>query len=513
MVRRFTKKVCTFVCTLQIAGICLSSMAFGAVYTDVPSTHWAYASVESIHAKGYLRDFTSSTFNPDGYIDKFTISKILANVAGFSDGDYSAQNAIISKYSAKFSKWNTESNNQIAFLLSKNILTESDLDTFMLFSDDASEKFRAISREEIAVFLVRLMGKTSEADALKNANYFKDDSSITEDRKGAINYLKSINVMSGGSDGLCHPKNAVTRAEFCVLLNNVTEVLSPTVNNASGNNQNNTAQTDNSTQVNNVSSVDGVVTDVYKNLNLVQIKKGDEITTYRLSANVKITLEKEAGSIESIQSGLYASAVINNSEIIELSLLKENPNKTEDNSNTDTKPDSTQNNNTQNNNTQNNTSSEIALSEDSSASGIITSLKIEQSLKNECLIGITTKDGDVKYFSSTRYTVPIYSLKIGDSVYVTANEGRIKTLKFVSKNDKNVKIGYLTDITDDEITIKNDQADEEEFYYDKDITECFDCTTGKKIDFDDLKKYTEVYVLYEDENTKTIDVIFVLDNL
>jgi len=486
---KLNKKLCTFFCTFQIALFCCSSVSFGAAYKDIPSSHWAYSAIENLYSKGYLKDFHSENFNPDSYIDKFTTSKILAAVAGYKAGDYSAQKNIISKFSSKFLKWNTESNEQIAFLLSKNILTEEDLESFMLFSDDGTEKFRAISREETAVFLVRLMGKTAEAEKLGGSELFKDNSSITETRRGSVNYLKTINVLSGDKSGFCNPKKAVTRAEFCVLLNNTANLISiPDKTNSAEN-------------INNITTVSGVVNNYYKTLNLIQIKDGNEINTYRLSKNVRITLNDKESSAESVTEGAEVSAVINNSEIIRLSVNGAKPAENAAPQNTADVPPNTA------------SSDQSTLCMDLSASGTIQSIKIIPSLKDECTLEILSDSGERKLFSGTRYTLPIYSLKIGDFVEITAKEGRILTIKLDKAKQKNITAGYITAIDDNELTIETAGGEKNDFYYSENMTECYDCTTGEKIDFDDVGKFTEVYIFCEDTNSRIIDVIFVVDNL
>jgi len=515
---KISKKISTFLSIIQITAFSLPLTAFGETYKDIPKTHWAYTAIENISAKGYLNDFQSENFNPDGYIDKFTISKILASVAGFSydsSDDYTEEKNIISKYSSKYSKWYKEANNQIAFLLSKNILLEEDLENFMLFSDDGSEKFRAISREEIAVFFVRLIGKTSEAEALKDSNLFTDSEAITNSRRGSINYLKTTNVLNGDSANYCNPKSAVTKAEFCVLLNNLIILISnsKTSENTEDNSDENKQDI---VSTKDLLSTEGVVNKYYKTLGIIQIKVDNDIKPYRLSKNVKVRLNGEETKTDSIKSGLNISAIINKSEIIEISLSDSNVNNDTNNSDTSKETVETTESTTDAETTTSESSSEEVSTElcmDSSAKGTIQSIKLGQSLQNECIIEISAEDGETKYFSATRYTVPIYSLKTGDLIEITAKKGKIKTLKFVEKNNSQAISGYITDIDDETVFIRTADSEEYEYYYDENQTECFDCTTGKSIDFDDVKKYTEAYIVCEDTNSRTIDVIFILDNL
>ncbi len=484
------KKLSAVICFVQITSLLFSSSVFGAVFKDVPQSYWAYAAIESVSAKGYLKDVWNENFNPDSYIDKFTVSKILAVAANYSqsDNDYSNELAIISKYSSQYSKWNFASNKQIAYLLSKNILKEEDLKDFMLFSDDGSEKFRGISKEELAVFFVRLMGKETVAENFKNSNFFKDNDSITEKRRASVNYLKSINVLNGGSDGFCHPKNAVTKAEFCVLLNNVTDaVLKET-------------STSQNLGINNVSSVSGVVENYFKAINIVQIKIDDEIKTFRIGDSTKIKKDGETLGKDSILSGIKVSAIINNSEILELTIIDLEESEKEE-STESTTFESVSNSDVN--------SSELCM--DTEVSGTVYNISIGSSVKDECKIGIMTEDGEVKYFLATRYCVPIYSIRVGDFAKVMAKDGIVSSIK-LKEQSKNVETGYITYIDNEGLTLETVGGEKEEFFFDEDLTECFDCTKGTKIDFDDIGNYAEVYILYEDASSHNIDVIFVLAN-
>ena len=150
---------------------------------------------------------------------------------------------------------------------------------------------------------------------------------------------------------------------------------------------------------------------------------------------------------------------------------------------------------------------------DPAASGTIQSIQINPSLRNECVIELLSDSGKRKLFSGTRYTIPIYSLKIGDFAHITADKGQILTIKIDKKDKKSVSSGYVSDIDNNKITIETAGGGKSVFYHNENFTECYDCTIGEKIDFTDIKKFTEVYIFCEDINSRAIDVIFIVDSL
>lgn len=487
------------------------SFVYGAEYKDVPSTHWAYSSIDVISSKGLLAGDMSGNFNPDSYIDKFTTSKVLAAATGYDynsaslqekanyDAIYNSYKAFLDQYINCFSKWNSSSDKEIAYLLSKNLINTSDLNQFIIKTSDGTEKVRALSREEAAVFLVRLMGKTNEAEALKNSKTFADDGKITETRKGSVYYLKGLGILNGDSNGCFNPKSAVTRAEFCVILDKTLANMGKTSESSSSSvpiaaPEITTSQTSysNST-INNVTSISGTTDKYFPAMNVIQLNTNGEIKLYRISGSASIRQNGAVINASEIPSGASFKAIINNSEIVQLD-ISQAPVPVE----------------TENNSTQNLPDKNTELCTDVSAEGKIETLLYD---KYSCIIGINS-GGTVKNFKADGSSVPLYSLRIGDSVKVTAENGKISLMEFQEFADRQFKTGYIKKVKSDYISVENLHKDEQEtrFYFDKNTTNCIDCTTGKIINADELKEGMKVYIQLKTPSSDDIKTVFVLND-
>ncbi|MDR2903889.1 MAG: S-layer homology domain-containing protein [Clostridiales bacterium] len=218
--------------TAAIAGVLtlsFSGAAFAMSYSDIPANHWAYAAIDEVSNRGILVGDLNGNFKPDDFIDKFETAKILAKMAGYQYADISAEEqlyydrcyennkAFINQFSAKFSKWNATYNKEIAFLLEKEILTQSDLDQFVIVVNN-EERLRALSREEACLYLTKVMGKGKEAAAVKPSAPFADDASIAASHKNYVYYFRQLGIVKGDNNNNFNPKGATTKAAMAVII-------------------------------------------------------------------------------------------------------------------------------------------------------------------------------------------------------------------------------------------------------------------------------------------------------
>lgn len=393
------------------------SMSFSAIvkadtFKDVPSTHWAYEAVDNISSKGIIVGDLSGNFNPDSYIDKFTTSKILAKVAGYkssgaSNSEISYYNQIyennkqfIEQYSKNFKKWNSTADKEIAYLLEKKIYKTEDLNQFVIKNSKGTEQLRALSREEAAVFLVRILGKENEASTLKRTYTFSDDSSITLGRKDEVYYLHSIGIISGDSHNKFVPKGAVTKATMAVLLDKTiskmneisggTDISTPTVP---------PIQTTPNANINNVETIVGTFDKIFPTLNVIQI----DLKLYKISPSASIKINNQTDITSNLKQGMQVTAVLNNSEVIQL---------TATGTGTVTPPPVTpsDNNNSLNNNTNTDINTNINTNELTDIEGIIkevntgaNTISIEYKMVSP-LGGIVVKTGNYKLADSCKIT-------------------------------------------------------------------------------------------------------------
>lgn len=320
------------------AAISVPSAAFAAEFKDVPKTFWAYNAIEEITSQGLMVGDFSGNFNPDSYIDKFDTSRILAKVLGYNYGSatqqdneyyenlYQEKKSFIDQYAKAFTKWNSSSDREIAFLLDKGVLKNEDLNQFVIRSTEGKEQLRALSREEFAVFLVRMMGKTDEAAKYQITDKFSDDASINSAKRQSVYYLKSLGIISGTTDNKFNPNGAVTRADFCVLLNNTLKYMGKTI---SADTTASSSAGDSGSVVNNIETVSGSLDKYFPSLNVIQLSVGTTQKLYKVTSGAAVKIDGFNGSLSELKEGMTITALLNNSEVVQIDASSSLPQTTE----------------------------------------------------------------------------------------------------------------------------------------------------------------------------------------
>ena len=167
------------------------------IFADLDTDHWAYQSVLSLVDKKVISKDTN--FRPNDYITREEFAKIIAVIfepiadkrTDFADVDPNAWYApyINSVYSAGLVKGISE--NEFGVGLN-------------------------ITREDMAVIIFRALGAEEKEYDIS----FSDKDGISDYALGAIGYL-SENKLLNGDNGNVYAKNNATRAECCVLVNNL----------------------------------------------------------------------------------------------------------------------------------------------------------------------------------------------------------------------------------------------------------------------------------------------------
>ena len=333
------KKAAAVMTSVLCVSLCsVSAIADG--FTDVPSSYYAYTAINAVVAKGIMTGDSEGKFNPDKYIDKFDTSKMFAMLMGYKyTGASAEENAyyekaynnnkdIIAKYSSKFARWNTSTDKEVAFLLARGFYKEEDLEQFVILNSESKEQLRALSKEEMAVFLVRYMGKEKEASEYVSSEKFADDSSIAEQKKGAAYYLKSLFIMTGDSDMKFKPKSAVTRADFCYFLNlamtktglgiNYLTNLAPATSTASAATTTSAATPAVAaapTAASNTGTTSCTIEKFYSSMNIMQVYESNNHRLYKVLTSAAIKINGTVGAVADIPIGSAANITLVNGEI------------------------------------------------------------------------------------------------------------------------------------------------------------------------------------------------------
>lgn len=172
-------------------------------FTDVPSTHWAAAYIKDLCEKEIIAGYPDGTFKPENNITRAEFAKIITGAVGLAD---------VKPVSPTFADVSSThwSYGYVKAAAKAGLVKGSD------------GKFRPndfISRQEIAVILVRALDKESEALAKAGqTTNFKDDAQIAAWTKGYVIVAVAEGLINGYPDNTFGPAKNASRAESAKMV-------------------------------------------------------------------------------------------------------------------------------------------------------------------------------------------------------------------------------------------------------------------------------------------------------
>ncbi|HHX63215.1 MAG TPA: S-layer homology domain-containing protein [Epulopiscium sp.] len=236
MHKKITSIIALATCFVMIATTTLFASPMKDVSTmkDVSSSHWAYREITEMQKQGLLLPSSQGEFYPNNYVSYFDFSKVLAKATGYKDAaidpnidpalkqaikdNYEKQKATIEAHQKNYQYWQKDANQEIAYLLGKGYFTKEDLGKFMSKSTSGVESKRGVRKQEVAIYLVRMLHieKTVKEEYVTTG--FKDQASINADARPHVAYLRKKNIVGGSSDGNFGPTEPITRAMLSKML-------------------------------------------------------------------------------------------------------------------------------------------------------------------------------------------------------------------------------------------------------------------------------------------------------
>ena len=324
--RKFFKFTAALLCAVFfITGIGINTV-MASNFHDVGPNHWAREAINAVSSLGIMTGNFEGNFRPNASIDKFEAVRILARMSGFDpatlnaedaayyDSIFQLQRSVIESFSNRFELWNPNVNREIGFLLYTGVLIQSDLENFVIRQGN-DERMRALSREEAAVFLVRFMGRTS--DALRATEVpFNDHHLISPSARPHINFLRSLGIMNGDDAGNVSPRSATTRAAMAILVYaTLNEVNSPLLGHP------------NSGTSNNLETISGTIANTYPSFRSILTQSANAAHNNRIlpvAPTAIITLDGLTANFSDLAVNMTFSAVIMGGDII--SITAQSPN-------------------------------------------------------------------------------------------------------------------------------------------------------------------------------------------
>lgn len=176
-------------------------------FTDLTTNHWAYKDIIELCQAGIINGYPDGTFGPERSITRAEFAKIIVGVKGttlVNPAQPTYQDAARNNWYYQYVETATQAG---------------------LVMGDGKGKFRPndqISRQEIAIILVRAMGMQNEAAAkAQEMTSFGDDAQIAAWAKGHVVIAVEQGLINGypGNPPTFKAKNTATRAEAATMLN------------------------------------------------------------------------------------------------------------------------------------------------------------------------------------------------------------------------------------------------------------------------------------------------------
>lgn len=263
--------------------------AFAATISDVSSSHWAYSSIVGIEKKGYMSVNSSGNFFPNATMNFFEVADVMAKATGYVDvevnknidetfknqiiNNYNKQKATLAAYAKKYSAWDKLYDQQVAYLLGRGYISTADLDKFVTTSGKT-----IMTKQDLAVFIVRYLGKETTAKNTYKTTGYTDESSIKEENRPHVAYLKSLGLING--NGKFDPNAKVTRALCAKMFNDAINYKAKL----------NTTNTTNSNTTNTASEQVTIKKVLTKNADeyYVSLTRGNNTSYYTIKNTVKV---------------------------------------------------------------------------------------------------------------------------------------------------------------------------------------------------------------------------------
>lgn len=277
---------------------------YANIFNDVDPSNIAYPSIEKISKLGIIVGDLQGNFNPDNYVSKFDAIKILSkliknnNNINISESKY---NNIVLEYDKKYSRWDSSANSSLVIMLENGILNENELNNFIVIDKNNKEQIRALSHEEISLFLVKIDGKEDIVNNMSFQKTFKDENDISPDKVKACYYMDSINIVPSKDDTFL-PKNAVTRANLAIILDKFLQYTNIDLN----------VQTNNFEYLdyNNIQTRFVTIEKIFDKNFSIQVKIGNETKIYPVEENAFIYIDGISSDLANVKPNSNAEITI-----------------------------------------------------------------------------------------------------------------------------------------------------------------------------------------------------------
>ncbi len=259
--------------------------AFTAVYaadfSDVTSSYsWAQEAIEALANNKIVEGYPDGTFKPGKDITKEEAIVLFARCLGASDkSNEDIVSAAYANAESKLAKYDSYALKQAAYLMYKMVLNESDLATYL----SAANKGKPLKRYEAATLIAKSLG--GEVWLKNNSDVeadFADSDKIPDAAQGYVYYASELGIIQGMENNKFVPDGNVTRAQVSVMIHRILNMMQYSYSKWS---------------IAAIDSATGVVT----------LKNDDgDIEKYTIGNSVPVMIDGTKSSLDNLRAGMEA---------------------------------------------------------------------------------------------------------------------------------------------------------------------------------------------------------------
>ncbi len=203
---RVTRFILSFAIAAALLLPCLLFPVSALVYTDVPSTHWAYSYINNVTNRGVMEAYTGNYFRPTYAMTRVSAVSCLGRLADIVpyDGGSSPFTDMPS---------GTEGLGYVKWAKNNNIVNGTSETTF--------SPNQAITKESFSVLIYNFLVAYNHSYTRSSVSSFNDQSQISSWAQEAVRVLHEIGLVSGDGSNNFNPQNIITRAEAAVVFSRI----------------------------------------------------------------------------------------------------------------------------------------------------------------------------------------------------------------------------------------------------------------------------------------------------
>lgn len=195
-------------------------------FTDISAAKysWARDYIIDMAEQGYINGYEDNTYKPDNKVTRLETILLFARAMGANkkeNADFVSEarneyDSVIKSSGITFGQ------DEVAFMLARRVLTESDIKTFL-----SNGKYsKPMPRQEAAAIITKAMcaDEAAKKEILTDLEY-TDAKLISPEYSQYVFYVSNNGIMTGMDDGSFEPENSVLRSQIAVMLSRTVDKM------------------------------------------------------------------------------------------------------------------------------------------------------------------------------------------------------------------------------------------------------------------------------------------------